>query len=74
MKIVLVSKCSLDIEQYVELKCQFWYLTQRASLAPVGSHLEKHMAEFCTLSQFVRMLSISVAVVSVICVGYCWNK
>ena len=23
MKIVLVSKCSLDIEQHVELKCQF---------------------------------------------------
>ena len=38
MKIVLVSKCSLDIE-YVEFKCQFWYLPQRASLACVRSQI-----------------------------------
>ena len=36
MKIVLVLKCFLDIEQYMlNLKCQFRYLSRRASLAHV---------------------------------------
>ena len=39
MKIILVSKCSLDIEQYVEFKMLFWYLPQRASLARAGSQM-----------------------------------
>ena len=49
MKIILVSKYSLDIEQYMlNLKCQFRYLPQRASLARVGSQLvsERRMGLF----------------------------
>ena len=40
MNIVLVSKFSLDLEQYMlNLKCQFWYRPQRASLARIGSQI-----------------------------------
>ena len=39
MKIVLVSKCSLDIEQYVEFEVQVLISPQRASLAHVGSQI-----------------------------------
>ena len=43
MKIVLVLKCFLDIEQYMlNLKCQFRYLPQRASLAHVGSQVSTY--------------------------------
>ena len=39
MKIILVSKCSLDIEQYVDLKMLVLISPQRASLACVESHM-----------------------------------
>ena len=40
MKIVLVSKCSLDIEHYVEFKMSVMISSQRASLlAHIGSHI-----------------------------------
>ena len=38
MKIVLVSKCSLDIKQYVEFKMSVLISPSRASLIRVGSH------------------------------------
>ena len=53
MKIVLVSKCSLDIEHMLNLKCEFWYLPQRALLARVGS-------QFISLIYFDISKTISI--------------
>ena len=47
MIIVLVSKCSLDIEQYVEFKMSVLISPSRASLARVGSQLNFVMVYAC---------------------------
>ena len=47
MKIILVSKCFLDIEQYVEFKMQVF--PQRASLAGVES--QDVMNNMCEIKQ-----------------------
>ena len=39
MKIVLVSKCSLDIEQYVEFKMSVLISPSKSLLACVGSQM-----------------------------------
>ena len=46
----------------LNLKCQFWYLPQRASLARVGSHMRPavwcHMLQSCPISILIRVDTI----------------